>query len=187
MTRLLSILTILTFTSCNSQSDTPENFAIEADKSENTFAICFADIDTSNAGQSIACSAGTYKLINDKYVIRILHDFPIQLDSCYSITIDSTKAGVLTELLVFDYKDASLTNICSDILLENFSGPSRKLYPKSGEVIIGHSDPTELYGNKTQRTTILIKNLVFTDSKTGETIEITNELIWKVLNKGTPG
>ena len=181
------MLTILTLESCNNQSNYTDNPTRQTDKSKNTFATCFYNIDTSNAGQSIGCSGGTYKLINDKYIICILPDFPIQFDSCYAITIDSSNARRLTELLVFDNRDASLINICKDIINTNFPKPTQQIYAQSGQVIIGFSDPTELYGNPTHHTTILIKRLVFLDTKTGDKIELENEILWKVLDTGTPG
>lgn len=187
MNRLIFILTILTFVSCNNQIDSTENSATQPDKSKNTFASCFADIDTSKVGQSIGCSGGTYKLLNEKYVIRVFPDFPIQFDSCYSITDDSSNAARLTELLVFDNNDANLLNICTDLIITNNPNPTRQLHAQSGEMIIGFSDPTELYGFKTHHTTILIKRLLFIDSKSGEKIEFQNEILWKVLNLGTPG
>ena len=187
MLRLIFILTILTFVSCNNQSDSIDNSIKQQAKPKINFATCFANIDTLKAGQSICCSGGTYKIINDKYVIRIFPDFPIQFDSCYSITIDSSNAGRLTELLIFDNKNANLSNICTDIIITNNHSLTRQLIAQSGEIIIGFSDPTELYGNQTHHTTILIKRLVFVDSKTGETIEFENEIIWKVLDTGTPG
>jgi hypothetical protein len=183
MHKLIFILTILTLASCNNQSDSTDNSARQPDKSKNTFATCFADIDTSKAGQTIGCSGGTYKLINDKYVIRILPDFPIQFDSCYTTTINSSNAGRLTELLIFDHKNAHLANICTDITITNNPNPTRHLQAQSGQLIIGFSDP----GNQTHHTTVLIKRLVFIDNKTGEKIELENEILWKVLDTGTPG
>ncbi|AEA45920.1 hypothetical protein [Fluviicola taffensis] len=187
MYRLLFILTILTFASCNNQSHTTDNSASEPDKSKKTFATCFAEVDTTKTGQSIGCTGGTYKLINDSYVIRIFPNFPIQFDSCYTVTIDSSNAERLTELLVFDNKDATLSNICTDIIITNIPNPTRRLHAQSGQLIIGFSDPTELYGNQTHQTTVLIKKMVFIDPKTGEKIELENEILWKVLDTGTPG
>jgi hypothetical protein len=194
MRRLIFILTILTLVSCNNQSDTfdfsaiqYENPAILPDKSKNTFSTCFADIDTSRAGRALGCSGWTYKLINDKYVIRIFPNVAVQYDSCYTLTIDSSNAGRLTELLIFDNKDANLSNICTDLINVNIPRPKRKLHAQSGQLIVGFSDPTELYGNQTHHTTILIKKLVFIDSITGDKIELENELLWKVLDTGTPG
>jgi len=187
MNKLIFILIILTLISCNNHNDSINNSVKQPNKPKNTFANCFADIDTSQAGQSIGCSGGTYKLVNDKYVIRINPNFPIQFDSCYTITIDSLNRKLLTELLVFDNKNASLTNICTDVIITNSAEPTRHLYAQSGQIIIGFSDPSPLYGNETHHTTVFIKNLKFIDSKTGEEIELKNELLWKVLNTGTPG
>lgn len=187
MHRLIFILTILALVSCNNQSDTNDKSALLYNKSKNTFSTCFADINTSKVGQTIGCSGVTYKLIDDKYVIRIFPDFPIQFDSCYTITIDSSNARRLTELLIFDNKDANLSNICTDIININNPNPTRQLHAQSGQLIIGFSDPTALYGNQTHHTTILIKKLLFIDSKTGDKKELENELLWKVLDTGTPG
>ena len=187
MHRLLFIITILTLVSCTHQSNFKDNYAKQQDKPKNTFKTCFADIDTLKAGQSIGCSGGTYKLINNKYVIRILPDFPIQFDSCYSVTIDRSNAKRLTQLLIFDNKDAHLSNICTDIIITNNPKPTRALTAQSGQLVIGFSDPTELYGNKTHHTTVLIKKLVFIDGQTGEKIELENEILWKVLDTGIPG
>lgn len=187
MLRLIFMLAILILAGCSNQNETTDNSVKQPDKSKNTFATCFADIDSSKTGKTIGCSGGAYKLINDKYVIRIFPDFPIQFDSSYIITIDSSNAGRLTELLIFDNKNANLTNICTDIIVINNPNPTRQLQAQSGQLIIGFSDPTELYGKQTHHTTVLIKKLIFFDTKTGEKIELKNEILWKVLNTGTPG
>lgn len=187
MHRLIFILIVLALVCCNKQSDSVKNSATQTDKSKNTFEAHFADIDTLKTGQSIGCSGGVYKLINDTYVIRILPDFPVQFDSCYSVTIDSSNAERFTELLVFDKRDANLSNICTDVIITNIPKPTRQLHAQSGQLIIGFSDPTDRYGSTTHHTTVLIKRLVFLDSKTGEKIELKNEVLWKVLDTGTPG
>ncbi len=187
MRRLTIFLTILILASCLGQSDPTNNNARRREKFKNTFASCFAGIDTSKVGKSVGCSGGTFKLINDKYVICILPDFPVQFDSCYRITIDSTNAESLTELLIFDNDSANLTNICTDVIITNIASPTRQLSAQGGQLIIGFSDPTEYYGNQTYHTTILVKKLVFIDNNTGEKIELRNELLWKVLNTGIPG
>lgn len=186
MHRLFYIISILFLVSCASDNSI-DNSAKPQTNPKKSFETCFANIDTSNTSQTSACISGTYKLVSDKYVIRIFPDFPIQFDSCYSITIDSINGQRFTELLVFDKNNASLTNICSDLTITNSPEPTRHLYAQSGQVIIGFSNPTELYGNKTHHTTVLIKNLIFIDKSTGEKIELKNELLWKVLNLGTPG
>jgi hypothetical protein len=183
---LIFVLTILTFVACRKQRDITSDSALVVDNSIGTFEKCFINIDTLAVGQTIGCVGGAYKLVNDRFVIRLNFDLPIQFDSCYTITID-TLNGELTELWIFDNKDANLTNVCTDIFITNSPEPTRKLHAKSGQLVMGFSDPTEYYGNLTLRTTVLIKSLVFTDFKTGESIELKNELLWKVLDLGTPG
>ncbi len=182
MRNLIYMLTALILASCDNNSST-DNPTQPQEKATNTFTTCFANIDTSKTGQTIGCSGWTYKLINDKYVICILPNGPVQFDSCYTLTIDSSNAG----LLVFDNKDAHLANICTDVIITNNPTPTRHLYAQSGKIIVGFSDPTELYGNATYHTTVLIKRIVFVDNKTGGKIELENELLWKVKDLGTPG
>lgn len=176
----------MTFASCNNHNNTKVD-ANQPAKPIHSFEDSFADIDTTMAGQSIGCAAGTYKLINDKYVIHILHQFPVHFDSCYSVTIDSMQNGFIIELFVFDNNNANLTNICTDVIVTNNPGPTRLLNAQSGQLIIGFSDPLDYYGHMSHHTSILIKNLVFVDAKTGEKIELKDELIWKVLDRGIPG
>jgi hypothetical protein len=182
---LILVLTIFTFLACHKQREVTSD-STHIDNSIRTLEKCFINIDTVTVGQTIGCVGGIYKLIDDRYVVRLDLDVPIQFDSCYTISID-TLDGKWAELWVFDNKNASLTNICTDILITNSSGPARKLHAKSGQLVIGFSDRTEYYGNATQYTTVLIKSLLFTDFKTGKSIELKNELLWKVLDLGTPG
>lgn len=176
---LIFVLTILALATCRKQSNTTGSL-------ENFFASCFANIDTLNVGESRACSGETFKLINDRYVIYLSLDFPIQFESCYTISIDTANGKKMADLWVFDNKDANLTNICTDILMMNVAKPSRSLSAQRGELIVAYSDATD-YGNERPHITVLIKKLVFIDGKTGNTIEIENELIWKVPDVGTPG
>ena len=186
MRTFIYILSLLTFASCNNQHDTKVD-AKQPVKSIHTFENCFGGIDTTNAGQSIGCAAGTYKLINDKYVFYIRHPLPVQFDSCYSVTIDSMQKEFIIELFVFDHNQANLTNICTDVIRVNNPEPTRLLAAQSGQLIIGFSDPIDYYGHMSHHTSILIKQLVFIDAKTGEKIELKDELIWKVLDTGRPG
>lgn len=183
---LIFILTFLSIVSCKRQGESADKSATQLDSIENTFVSCFSNMDTTKAGHSIACSAGIYKLINDRYVVRLLFDFPVSLDSCYTISVDSLNGEQLAELLIFDNKNASLTNICTDVIISNYPGASRKLYAHNGELVVAFSDPTDYYGNMNHHTTVVIKKLVFIDN-TGEKIELENELLWKVLDLGTPG
>ena len=154
---------------------------------KNDFANCFANVDTTNQGQTIGCEGGIYKLLNKKNILLINFDFPIQFDSCYSVIVDGSKGKQLASLLAFDNNNANLANICSDVEIVNNPEPTRFLYAQSGNFILAFSNPTKLHGNPTYRVTILIKKLVFFDYKTGEKIIIENELLWKVLNAGIGG
>lgn len=187
MYRLIFMLTILALASCNNQNSRAEKPQQLPYNPQNTFATCFVDVDSSNTGQSVGCSGATYKLINDIYVVCINPAVPIRFDSCYHITIDSSNAGEIAKLLVFDKKNANLTNICTDIHTTNNPKPTRQLAAQSGQLIIGFGDPLTLYNNKTQHTTILIKRLLFVDTETGEKIELENEILWKVLDRGMSG
>ena len=187
MHRFIFILTILSLFNCNYQSKKTAFSKTQPNTSKNKSTNCFSDIDTTKNGMTISCSGGIYKLINNKFVVHILPDFPVKFDSCYTITIDSSNAEKLTELLIFDSKNANLTNTCTDLIKLHNPNPSRTLHAESGQLIVRFSDPTELYGNRTYHTTILIKRLIFYDYKTRKKIELKNELLWKVLNTGTPG
>lgn len=175
------LLFVSTFTSCDKK-----HLSKESDKIQNTFAVCFANVDTTKVGQSISCGNGVYKLINEKYVLWVSLRFPVQYDSCYIVTIDSLN-GIGTAQLVFYPQDkATLADHCNDIIICNNPIPTKTLIAERGQLLIGFSNPTMLQGYKTQHTSVLIKNLVFVDKDTGEKIEIKNELIWKVLYLGTP-
>jgi hypothetical protein len=168
-------------------NQTAQESTMNNDSSQRSFKKYFSNIDTSKAGNSFGCSAGVYKFINSKYVVHLSCDLPVQFDSCYHVIADSSNTTYEIELLIFDNVDANLTNTCSDMHIDNMPKPTRVLNAKSGELLLGYSDSTKYYGNSTQRTTILIKKLIFKDDKTGEKIVIENELLWKVLNLGTPG
>ncbi len=188
---LFSILALLSLGSCDSDGqdiDITENTGDSIPKhSSNNSLLCFNGLDTSNVDQTTGCTAGIYKLINDKHVIFINPDFPVQFDSCYSINIDSLNGKHLAQLIIFDNKDAHLGNFCTDVFTTNSPKPTRQLSAQSGSMLVAFSNPVQLYGNETYHMNVLIKHLIFIDYKTGEKIEIKNELIWKVLNTGTPG
>lgn len=151
------------------------------------FATAFSGVDTTKAGLTVGCSSGEYKLVSDKYVLHFKPYFPAQFDSSYAVEISTVNASQIVELLVYDNNKSSLSSFCSDVVSTDASEPSRRLVATQGNIVVGYSDPTELSGNKTQRLTILVKDLTFTDENTGEKIELKNELLWKVLDIGTPG
>lgn len=187
MYKLFFILPILLIAGCNSHSSLKNRKEIKRKKAIASFARCFAGIDTTKTGQCISCGAGTYKMINDKYVIWIRHEFVYRLDSCYNITIDSLNTKVVAELRVYDNHNATLENICTDVINVNLHEPTRKLIAKKGQLIIGLSESANLNGDQARYTTILIKKLTFEDTKSGEIITFENELLWKVHDEGTPG
>jgi hypothetical protein len=174
--------------SCEFQQNGKKSGMKSKSISKNTFANCFSNLDTIiDSNIQIACIAGVYKRISNRYVVRILPTQPIQFDSCCIINLENVNEKLVVELLIFDQNDASLTNICSDIQFINFPKPTKILSAQIGELVIGYSDPTELYGNNTYHTTIFIKHLLFSDPISKDKIEVNNELLWKVLNMGTPG
>jgi len=185
------ILVLLISLSCNNPAPSPEDALEKKDslpaQSTHNSLQCFIGIDTTNIGQTVGCSYAAYKLLNKNYVIYIRPDFPIQYDSCYSITIDSTNGKNLTGLLVFDHKNANLNNLCTDLIVTDNPEPSRKLFAQSGSLILAFSNSKDSQGFPTNYVTVLIKKLVFIDFKTGKKIEIENELLWKVQDLGTPG
>lgn len=90
---------------------------INNDSSTASFAKYFSNIDTTKGGNSVGCSAGYYKLINNKYAIHLVSDLPIQYDSCYNLSISTSHVRYLIELLVFDNNDAHLGNVCTDLFI----------------------------------------------------------------------
>lgn len=108
------------------------------------------------------------------------------------LEIDSVESEITVELLIFNKGDASLMNICTDVIISEINGkkapkPINRIQKCYGKIIIGKTDPTDYYGNEMPKMTIRIDNLSFIDPETGEIIKIENELFWKVLNTGTPG
>lgn len=178
------LIAVLSIIGCTNQN---KPLVKQPEKSINPVESYFSKLDTTRAGKSVACSGGIYKLIGDKYLIHFTSDLPVQFDSCYSVSMRDLNRKAHVELFVFDNKDASFSNICTDMIIVDSSKPPRTLFAESGEFILGYSDPIMLYGNKSQHTNILVKELVFVDGKTGEKIKIKNELLWKVLDVGTPG
>ena len=196
MPRQIFLFSLLILVGCSYQTKsvvTAQRLPDEPERGNHrgVVAPCFAGIDASRARESIGCSAGFFGVIDDKHVVGVFPELLVQFDRCQTVDVDSSNAR-LAELWAFDSKDAVicndlLANICTDLIVDNCPKPDRKLYAQSGQLIIAFSDLTELYGHQTHRTTVLIKNLVFVDSRTAEKIELKNELLWKVLDLGTPG
>lgn len=185
----LLLLIVLAVASCTNQQnrDLKSQETAVPVQPKSDFEIKFAHADTTKAGESVACIGGIYKLINDKYVIHFTSELPVQFDSCYTIDFKDINRKLKAELLIFTNKKSNLVNICTDLISPNNPEPLRTAYTESGKVLFGYSNPTKLYGNQTQSSSIWIKELIFVDPKTGEKIKISNELLWKVLDLGTPG
>ncbi|MDQ3110419.1 MAG: hypothetical protein M3R17_11045 [Bacteroidota bacterium] len=186
---LIGIAAFLFLSGCDPQIQ-PEEISDGKDSAtlsvnENLLS-CFVGIDTTNKGHALYCSGAAFKLVSDKYVLYINPVFPLQYDSCYTVTVDSINGKGLARLYVYDHHNAHLTNFCTDLYITNFPEPTRELHAQSGNFILAFTDPDTLY-HFAQHVTILVKQLTFIDSKTGEKIEIKNELFWKVGNLGMPG
>lgn len=194
MKKVIYVLISVLILGCNSTETTKnaiqEKNAIEkfdSVVSKKNFDDCFVEPDSSYIQETIGCSGGYYKLINDQYVLRISSELNIDYGDCDIILIDSSGKSLLTELLIFEKGKASLTNICTDDILVNATEPIKTLKQGYGQITIGKTDPTDYYGNEMPKMTIRVDNLTFIDPQTGKEIKIENELFWKVLNTGTPG
>lgn len=194
MNNIIYILISIIILGCNSneiaKNATQEKNTIEKSKSvvsKNHFDDCFAESDSIFTHETIGCSGGYYKLINDEYVLRISSELNVDYGDCKILSIDSSEESPLTELLIFEKGKATLTNICTDVILVNAVEPIKTLCQGYGQITIGKSDSTDYYGNEMPRMTIRVDYLTFIDSHTGKEIKIENELFWKVLNTGTPG
>jgi len=188
MSKISYLFAALIFLSCTNDPKPISNTTIKPFEAKTPiFTDCFAGIDTTAAGISISCSGDLFTVINDHYVIRIHPDLGIFLDSCYTLSIGKWNEGMVTELFIYDNQDAKQAQFCSDIGLIGAPKPSRIVRAQDGQLIVRVSDPIELNGNRQHHTTVLIKKLVFKDSKTGKNIVFENELLWKVLDLGTPG
>ncbi len=190
MKKLYYLLTIVLLAACTNQQTSKKTDKFRAEEPITVPMPCFAGIDTTKAGESIACGQSVYKLVNNQYVLRINPKFSPSPGKCHHITLDSLSGSLLTELIIYDKKNASLTNYCSDIIIRMENGPpvvTRHLHAVKGEFMIGYSDSSSENGLLNYRQSIFIKNLLFRDPKTGKKIEIKNELIWKVRDIGTPG
>ncbi len=151
------------------------------------FTDCFQQVDTAQEMSTDGCSAGYFKVISDQYVVRIAPTFTIQKDTCLEFTLSDTTQKIEIELWIFERNEANLTNICSDIFIVGMPEHQKALPASAGNIILGGSDIVDYYGNKMPLVSILVKELVFVDPETDERIEVQNELLWKIMNRGTPG
>lgn len=141
-------------------------------------------------GQALACG-DMYKLVGDSCVLRIDGELRPQLNYGH-IIIDSTNSKLI-ELWIFQKDKASLNNLCTDVIVtvtgkEPQRSPAR-FHPESGQLMMGEETITEQLDGihyTVPVRSVLVERLVFEDFR-GKTITLTNELIWKVKDSGTPG
>jgi hypothetical protein len=179
---LLTTLCLLFFAGCGGQ-----NTGTHTGTAGYDFSDCFKGLDTTDAGPTIGCTEGFYKLIGDSCVVCIHPDLPERTDTCYFVNIDGTNGKRFSKLLIFDDKKAGLENLCTDEINLNDPMPSGTLYPQSGQFILAFTAPSATDANHRFRVTVFIRSLLFIDEKTGKKIEIKNEMLWKVVDTGTPG
>jgi hypothetical protein len=190
---LLFAFSLLTINKRDQQLNTSTN---SSDSSKNIskkiFTSCIKDFDTTKCKQDLllrkvaSCSWGTYKFISNKYILRINTElFTQRLENYYEVNVDNSNTKNIAELLVYDKLDATLNNICTD--MGDLSSPkaSRHLKPQSGRLFIGFITPINSFDQFD--VSILIKQLVFIDPITKQTINIDKEVIWKVFYDGIPG
>ncbi|MFT5165385.1 MAG: hypothetical protein ACI8P3_000610 [Saprospiraceae bacterium] len=156
-------------------------------KTNSSFDQCFSAPDPTFKQTAIGCSGAFYKVINDQFVLRISPDLNMNYDECTELKIGISDQKFIAQLLIFEKGKASLSNICTDVINENAAKPIITFDKCIGSLTIGKSDPTDYHGNERPKVTIRIDELIFINLDSNEEIAIRNQLIWKVLNIGTPG
>ena len=110
----------LIFLSCSSPTENeikePES-PVDVDVDvESTFDNCFSAPDSKFQQTVVGCSGGSYKLINDQYVLRIYSDEVTEYGDCQFLTNDSLSQNFNATLIMFNKGQASLANICTDMV-----------------------------------------------------------------------
>lgn len=155
---------------------------IFGDTTNLNFKQCFLSVDTAKVTQARGCYNSYYKIINKQYVLKITVLKIPPLGQCLELKSSNQTPLFKATISVYQPGKANLNNVCSDVIIVNNPKPITKRNTSTGDIIVGVSNPTNYYGPTFNKVTILVKHLVFYDKKTGETIEIKNELFWKVLN-----
>lgn len=146
------------------------------------FKQCFSSVDTTKSKEAIGCYNSFYKIINKQYVLKIaVFKMPL-LGQCLQLISSNQAPFFRATISVYQPGKANLDNVCSDVVIVNTLKPIINKNTSTGNIIVGVSNPTDYYGRTFNKVSILVKRLVFYDKKTGKTIEIKNELFWKVLN-----
>jgi len=118
-------------------------------------------------------------------VLLISYNAPFQYDTCTHIVIDTTGAGIFAQLIIFKDGEANLFDYCNDY--GNGIIPIKALTKATGDFYIKFSAPTQFRGTANPTASIFIRQLVFTDTSINRSIEIKNELFWKVYQLGPAG
>jgi len=135
---------------------------------------------------SVSCSWGTYKLVDTKYIIWVnTEKLPHAIGKYYEINIQSKTHNKMVEVLVYGQNDATLANICTDMLWQSKAQPTHRINPLSGTLVISLTEPQNKFDMF--EISVLIKNLLFIDPITQNKIEVKNEVIWKAIYQGIPG
>jgi starvation-inducible outer membrane lipoprotein len=144
---------------------------------------CFLNCDTIEVGKSIGCAGAYYKMINEKFILKITPHTILRFDSCQTIYLDSINGTDWAHILFYNDPRNFMENTCQASGKNTSEVPSKIIPASYGTLIIEHTHET-IAGKTSQYTTILIKHVFFKDPVTGEKIEVENELIWKVLDAG---
>ena len=145
----------------------------------------FALIDTSKAGSSIGCGGSLFKLLNDSCVL-VIH-LPSHLPDGVHLQVDSIHSPASADLYLFSKDSASLMNICTDLIISNAPRPIATLQAFSGELVFRRESPIPLYGSLAPVSSIIVKYLSFADSTSTFELHVKDELLWRVVDLGTPG
>ncbi|MBL1280644.1 MAG: hypothetical protein COA33_010240 [Fluviicola sp.] len=186
MKNIVAILGLLLLASCTGNSE-QNNQGDTENELNSKFQEYFQSLDTIQKNYSVGCASGFYKILDERFVIRISPSLDFEYDNIKKLKVGTNSFEVSLELLEFEEGKASLFNICTDMHIGNVAKPINKYTNCIGTLVIGKSDPTDYYGNIMPRVSIYLDKVIFYDSLGNEKINIENELLWKVLDRGTPG
>ena len=186
--RILTFICITLLIGCSTKGENSfvEDIA-DVEIKDNKFSNCFSKMDTSDYRPTVGCSGGYYKTLNDQYVIKLSSFVEFEYNDCQRVNVDDQFSNIRAELYVFEQGQASLVNLCADVIITNAPKAIQTITASSGKIIVGKSNPTDYYGNTMPRFSFYIEELNFIDTLKSDTIRIKDELLWKVLNRGTPG
>jgi hypothetical protein len=147
---------------------------------------CFLNCDTVEVGKSMGCSDSYYKIIGEKFILKITPHTVLRFDSCQTIYLDSINGPDWAHLLLYMNPENIMSRPCEIPDNGVYDIPLKIIPASSGTLVMEHTHETKA-GKRSQYTTILIKHVFFKDPETGEKIEVKNELIWKVRDPEAAG